>query len=97
MYAIGCISDETPVFAQATPTSLQPGSDGWCKLEGRTPVVREQPCLYLENESDDEVLVDDAVLSAASGQARIVSPTVSLARHTRMRETTELARRRRRF
>lgn len=97
VYAIGCISDETPVFAQATPTSLQPGSDGWCKLEGRTPVVREQPCLYLENESDDEVLVDDAVLSAASGQARIVSPTVSLARHTRMRETTELARRRRRF
>ncbi|MEZ4375021.1 MAG: hypothetical protein R3B07_29685 [Polyangiaceae bacterium] len=97
VYAIGCISDNTPVFAQATALSSAPGSDGWCELSARTPQVSEQPCLYLENGSTDEVLVDDAVLSAATGQARVVPPRVSVAQLTRIRQTAELARRRRRF
>ncbi|MCA9639787.1 MAG: hypothetical protein KC492_03805 [Myxococcales bacterium] len=97
VYAIGCISNDTPVFAQATPSASAPGSDGWCELSARTPAVSEQPCLYLENSSAEDLLIDDAVLSASSGQARLIPPKVGVEQYARIRATAEEARKRRRF
>ncbi|MCA9626589.1 MAG: hypothetical protein KC766_02930 [Myxococcales bacterium] len=106
VYAIGCISDDTPVFAEAKSAADQPGADGWCELTARMATVDEQPCLYLENASDDDVLIDDAVLETAP-EARVLPPSaraqsplppkVPVARYSRIRKTAEQARRRRRF
>lgn len=97
VYVIGLVSRDTPLYAQATAKHPTADANGWCLLAAATPVVTEQPGLYLEKDGQGDVLIDDAVLLPSSAQARLIQPRVSEVQRARIVAAAEEARRRRRF
>lgn len=93
VYVIGCVSERTPILGQARASQSAPDADGWCELSGVTPVVREQPCVYLDNESTGIVRVDDVTLLPLAGQAKLAQrPAPSVAVVKRATEAAAAAR-----
>lgn len=65
------------------PVKMEPGADGWCRYESLVDARKGKPVLFIQNNTDGEVIIDDTVIkrvpAAMTVKAYHGPPTAELA------------------